>query len=67
MFQFFFKYPKLVFSKGRFVLLGAWPGWVLVTIMTAGLVVVIFAAFRGKITTAISDAIDSVTNGTKAN
>jgi hypothetical protein len=43
------------------------PGWVMVTIMTAGLVVVIFAAFRGKITTAISDAIDSVTNGTKAN
>jgi hypothetical protein len=35
--------------------------------MTAGLVVVIFTVFRGKITTAISDAIDSVTNGTKAN
>ena len=35
------------------------PGWVMVTIMTAGLVVVIFALFRDKITTAISDAIDS--------
>jgi Na+/H+ antiporter NhaD/arsenite permease-like protein len=41
------------------------PGWVMVTVMTAGLVVVIFALFKGKITDAISNAIDSVTNGTK--
>ncbi|SOD73067.1 hypothetical protein SAMN05892883_2365 [Jatrophihabitans sp. GAS493] len=41
------------------------PGWVMVTIMTAGLVVVIFALFKDKITTAVSDAIDSVTNKTK--
>jgi hypothetical protein len=40
------------------------PGWVMVTIMTAGLVVVIFALFRDKITGAISDAIDSVTGKT---
>jgi len=37
---------------------------VMVTIMTAGLVVVIFALFRAKITSAISDAIDSVTGKT---
>jgi hypothetical protein len=54
-------------AAGRDAERGDVPGWVMVTIMTAGLVVVIFAAFRGKITTAISDAIDSVTNGTKAN
>jgi hypothetical protein len=41
------------------------PGWVMVTVMTAGLVVVIFAVFKGKITTAISDAIDSVVGKTK--
>ena len=29
MFQFFFKYPSPVFTKGRFVLLSAWPGWLL--------------------------------------
>jgi len=29
MFQFFFKYPSPVFSKGRFVLLSAWPAWLL--------------------------------------
>lgn len=40
------------------------PGWVMVTVMTAGLVVVIFAVFRDRITEAISDAIDSVTNST---
>jgi len=41
------------------------PGWVMVTVMTAGLVVAIFAVFKTKITGAIGDAIDSVTNGTK--
>jgi hypothetical protein len=41
------------------------PGWVMVTVMTAGLVVVIFAVFRGKIVDAISNAIDSVTGNTK--
>lgn len=29
MFQFFFKYPSAVFAKGRFILLGTWPGWLL--------------------------------------
>jgi Na+/H+ antiporter NhaD/arsenite permease-like protein len=33
--------------------------------MTAGLVVVIFGVFKGKITDAISSAIDSVTGKTK--
>jgi uncharacterized membrane protein len=36
MFELFFKYPAAVFSKGRFVLLGGWPKWVLcVFILTA--------------------------------
>jgi hypothetical protein len=42
------------------------PGWVMVTIMTAGLLVVIFALFRDKITSAISDASDSVTGKTSS-
>src|SRR5580704_16070701 len=29
MFELFFKYPASVFSKGQFVLLSAWPAWVL--------------------------------------
>src|ERR1700680_920959 len=29
MFQFLFKYPISIFSKGEFVLLGAWPKWIL--------------------------------------
>jgi hypothetical protein len=37
MFQFFFKYPIPVFSKGQFVLLGAWPGWVLLLLMVASM------------------------------
>src|ERR1035437_6554164 len=37
MFEFFFKYPIPVFTKGKLILLGAWPGWVLV------LLIVVFA------------------------
>jgi uncharacterized membrane protein len=35
MFQFFFKYPMPVFSKGKFVLLGAWPRWLLLLMVVA--------------------------------
>src|ERR1700691_1216920 len=35
MFEFFFKYPIPVFTKGKFLLLGAWPGWVLVLLIVA--------------------------------
>lgn len=30
MFEFLFKYPPTVFSKGTFVLLGDWPRWALI-------------------------------------
>jgi uncharacterized membrane protein len=35
MFEFLFKYPSPVFSKGKFVLLGAWPVWVLLLLIAA--------------------------------
>ena len=35
MFQFFFKYPATVFTKGRFVLLSASPGWLLPILILA--------------------------------
>ncbi len=35
MFEFLFKYPRAVFSKGDLVLLGAWPKWVLVIFLIA--------------------------------
>ncbi len=35
MFQFLFKYPTSIFSKGDFVLLGAWPKWVLLLFVLA--------------------------------
>ncbi len=40
------------------------PGWVLVTVMSAGLVVAIFAAFRDTIVSAVTDAINQVVSGT---
>jgi uncharacterized membrane protein len=46
MFQYFFKYPMPVFSKGKFVLLGAWPGWLLLLLIVAcaaGLAVIIWS------------------------
>jgi uncharacterized membrane protein len=36
MFQFLFKYPTSVFSKGQFVLLAPWPVWVLAAAILAG-------------------------------
>ena len=35
MFEFLFKYPRAVFSKGTLVLLGAWPWWVFVLFVLA--------------------------------
>src|SRR5271170_5963943 len=46
MFQFLFKYPIPVFSKGQFVLLGTWPGWVLLLLIftcTAALALLIWS------------------------
>ena len=40
MFEFFFKYPRSVYERGHFALLGAWPIWVLallIVIAAAGL------------------------------
>ena len=33
MFEFLFKYPRAVFSKGDLVLLGSWPKWVLAIVL----------------------------------
>ena len=38
MFEFFFKYPRSVYSRGQFALLGAWPRWVLVLLIVAAAV-----------------------------
>ncbi|MBV8437823.1 MAG: hypothetical protein JOY95_09960, partial [Silvibacterium sp.] len=35
MFQFLFKYPSAVFTKGRFVLLSTWPKWLLPVLIIA--------------------------------
>lgn len=37
------------------------PGWVMITVMTAALVIAILGVFRGKITQIVSDALDNVT------
>jgi uncharacterized membrane protein len=38
MFEFLFKYPRAVFSRGELVLLGAWPKWVLAIFLLAAAV-----------------------------
>src|SRR5271169_4993157 len=35
MFEFFFKYPRSVYARGEFALLGAWPKWMLVLLILA--------------------------------
>jgi uncharacterized membrane protein len=37
MFEFFFKYPMTVFTKGRLVLLAAWPAWLLAVLVIAAI------------------------------
>ncbi len=47
MFEFFFKYPATVFTRGKYILLGAWPGWLLVLLIVlalAGLVLLVWRA-----------------------
>ena len=47
MFQFFFKYPSTVFTKGRFVLLTEWPAWLLpVLIFTAAVALALLVRHR---------------------
>jgi uncharacterized membrane protein len=35
MFEFFCKYPRSVYARGQFALLGAWPKWILVLLVVA--------------------------------
>ena len=35
MFEFFFKYPRSVYARGQFALLGAWPKWMLALLILA--------------------------------
>jgi uncharacterized membrane protein len=35
MFEFFLKYPRSVYTRGQFALLGAWPKWMLVLLILA--------------------------------
>ena len=35
MFEFFFKYPRSVYTRGQFALLGAWPKWMLLVLILA--------------------------------
>ncbi|SEO75364.1 hypothetical protein [Trujillonella endophytica] len=39
------------------------PGWVMITVMTAALVLAILIPFREAIVTAVQNALDSVTTG----
>jgi len=46
MFEFFFKYPGTVFSKGKFVFLGGWPVWLLILLIVAGAALLAIPAWR---------------------
>ena len=39
------------------------PGWVMITVMTAALVLAILVPFRTAIVAAVTEALDSVTTG----
>src|SRR6266700_1462192 len=51
MFEFLFKYPSALFSKGEFALLGGWPRWMLVALVLAAA-----AALAWRIRSRLSEA-----------
>jgi len=65
MFEFFFKYPIPVFTKGKFVLLGAWPAWLLLLLMVvsvAGLGLLI----RSRLPQAASQTVPQTTSNLRS-
>ena len=46
MFQFFFKYPSPVFTKGHFVFLGSWPVWLLPVLILLAIGGLAFLTYR---------------------
>jgi uncharacterized membrane protein len=46
MFELLFKYPSIVFSKGDFVLLGAWPKWLLALLLVGAAALLSLAMYR---------------------
>jgi uncharacterized membrane protein len=57
MFEFFFKYPIAVYSKGHFVLLGAWPKWILCLLVIAAA-----AALAWRLHSRLAQAAHSLKN-----
>lgn len=56
---------RLVVRARRYGDRGDVPGWVLVTLMTAGLVVVLWGVARDRLTEVFNDAIDGVIGGVR--
>ncbi len=52
MFEFLFKYPTQVFSRGTFVLLSAWPMWVLGVVLLAAAAGLAWLVWRPSVPTA---------------
>ena len=60
------RWMRTAFSRGRCVLRGDRgdvPGWVLVTLMTAGLVLTLWAVAGPRLVGVFNDAIDRVVSG----
>jgi hypothetical protein len=51
MFEFLFKYPYTAFSRGKFVWLGAGPGWLPVALIVAGAGLLAFLLWRRRLST----------------
>ena len=46
MFEFLFKYPIPVFTKGKYILLAAWPAWVLILLIVDGALALAWLTWR---------------------
>jgi uncharacterized membrane protein len=48
MFEFFFKYPSNAFDRGKIVLAGGWPVWLLVLLIGLGATAIGFLIYRNR-------------------
>jgi uncharacterized membrane protein len=48
MFEFFFKYPSNAFDRGKIVLAGGWPVWLLVLLIALGVAAIGYLLYRNR-------------------
>ena len=60
MFEFFLKYPRSVYERGQFALLGAWPKWLLVVLILAAVSIFVLSLLASLLPARRAAAVEPV-------